>query len=238
MQTTSGVVTAQASIAQVIAKTSKESEDKGNLLVSWVVTPNHAWTDFIVKVLTHDIGIEEDEIACISLNFMDAQLECLGVDKEKLRSMTSQEQLHELEQRFSTDVQSRRASYVIGDIEREVVAGKLSDPGMANLRERHEAKHGSAPKDGRIHLVLWVVGFERMDVVKLQQMLDRLSPFAESNGMSAEAIEITSLESARQDERLRSAAEKNSGWSIDVIVNSLRATTMRFGTGSVSLHSK
>ena len=106
-----------------------------------------------------------------------------------------------------------------------------------NLKQRYVAKHGSAPTHERVRRNLWLVGFEMMDAERLQQRLKELSRFGEGAERLAEVIEITSIESARHNQRLRDAAAKNAGWSVDVVLANVSAHTMSFGTVSACLHA-
>jgi len=240
LEVNTALLTAQADIALVIAGTGKGTEAEGFACLNLVITPNHDWTDFIVKGLKSHVspaaaGVGEDDIAYVSDNYQGTQLEGLGVAVERIRSMGFWEQFEELDRLFGQE-SVRGASFVVSDINRKWTPGSMEEMEV-NLKQRYVAKHGSAPTHERVRRNLWLVGFERMDAERLQQRLNELSRFGEGAERLAEVIEITSIESARDNQRLRDAAAKNAGWSVDVVLANVSAHTMRFGTVAAPVHA-
>lgn len=205
--------------APVVARVCKKTQEEGTNPINLIITPNHDWTDTFVADLTSEEIVKKSEVAYISNNYADLQLERLGMEKDLIRSMTCTQLLKEHDSRFGHNIMMNKPMYIVSDVFR-----------------RWEVQRSDDSPKNHYHLIIWLLGFERISVEKLQEMFDRIGELANVEYATTEIISMSSVETAREVDFLRFNAEEQGGWSINVLLDNLPTYSLTIGGCQTTLH--
>ena len=242
-----GVTTAltqtQGEIAQVIAQARKKLNRQGIAGVDLIMTANFDGTTQMVNELQKN-GVRRKEIVSLSLDLLDSELKKLsdertypsadvakvmeeaGVedfDIDKLSEVDISLKIKVLQEVLKNVMKKGEVSYIVGDVSLLGRGWNPGDMGGAVEKLKEGQDHSAA---GKVQATMWKVNFEKMDATQSEQGDGR---FAHRDGKSRfsseffnrDIIQITSVESVRENKILREAATKEGGYSVDLILNNL-----------------
>lgn len=239
----------QQGIVQVIMGTNKGFDEDNIGVVNLVVTPNHDITDFITDELIGN-GVDPLKVGFHSLNRMHEQLLAALSDqllknallheiqndhfKDVLTSADISSSLSKLEYKDLSTLllEVLRLRVMKGDL-RYVVAdafllGGDWDVGEMNAPDTIEKLRGSDQKE-KIKVILWLVNMDRMTENQVKESVAILDSYGDrrfhSSVYDKTMVQITSIESAKNNKNLQDAANIKGGWSIDLLLEYLPEAT-------------
>ena len=154
--------------------------------------------------------------------------EKMGEGNRDISRLTMQEKMALMMELLKIKVKAGHALYIVLDVDNGGRGLNFSDMTSAldNIRGLNDVNEGVRQQQ-KVQATLWAVNFEKMDGTQYEQALGRLdhrggtARFSE-NSYHRDIVQITSVESARENKVVRDAAKKNGGnYSIDVILDSL-----------------
>ena len=242
-----GVTTAltqtQEEMATVIAQARQKLNADGIAGVDLIMTANSDGTTQMVEQLQKN-GIKEDDIVSLSLDLLDRELTKLSDTKKypsakvaevmksagvedysvnDLAKIDMNVKIKVLQEVLKNVMKKGEVSFIVGDVSllgRGWNPGKM-DGAIDNLKAKQNIKG-----DAKVQATMWKVNFEKMDATQSEQGDGR---FAHRDGTSRfssefynrDIIQITSVDSVRENKILREAAKKEGGYSVEMILNNL-----------------
>ena len=242
-----GVTTAltqtQEEMATVIAQARQKLNADGIAGVDLIMTANSDGTTQMVEQLQKN-GIKEDDIVSLSLDLLDRELTKLsdikkypsakvaevmksaGVEDYSVNDLAKIDmnvKIKVLQEVLKNVMKKGEVSFIVGDVSllgRGWNPGKM-DGAIDNLKAKQNIKG-----DAKVQATMWKVNFEKMDATQSEQGDGR---FAHRDGTSRfssefynrDIIQITSVDSVRENKILREAAAKEGGYSVEMILNNL-----------------
>ena len=240
---TTGLTQTQDDIAEVIASARKKLNGQGIAGVDLVMTANSDGTTQIVQGLI-DNGVKEDDIVSLSLDLLDSELAKLSNTKKYAKAKVAEvmaangvedysvEKLGDIDMSVKTKVlqevlknvmKNGEVSFIVGDV---CLLGRGWNPGaMGGAVKELKAKQ-KIEGEAKVQATMWKVNFEKMDATQSEQGDGR---FAHRDGKSRfsseffnrDIVQITSVDSVRENKILREAAKKNGGYSVGMILDNL-----------------
>ena len=240
-----GVTTAltqtQEEMATVIAQARQKLNADGIAGVDLIMTANSDGTTQMVEQLQKN-GIKEDDIVSLSLDLLDRELTKLSDTKKypsakvaevmksagvedysvnDLAKIDMNVKIKVLQEVLKNVMKKGEVSFIVGDVSllgRGWNPGKM-DGAIDNLKAKQNIKG-----DAKVQATMWKVNFEKMDATQSEQGDGR---FAHRDGTSRfssefynrDIIQITSVDSVRENKILREAAKKEGGYSVEMILN-------------------
>ena len=242
-----GVTTAltqtQEEMATVIASARKKLNAQGTAGVDLIMTANSDGTTQMVEQLQKN-GVKADDMVSLSLDLLDTELIKLsdtkkypsakvaavmaanGVEEystEKLGDIDINVKIKVLQEVLKNVMKKGEVSFIVGDVS---LLGRGWNPGdMGGAVDNLKAKQ-NIKGDAKVQATMWKVNFEKMDATQSEQGDGR---FAHRDGKSRfssdffnrDIVQITSVDSVRENKILREAAAKEGGYSVGMILDNL-----------------
>jgi hypothetical protein len=245
---TTALTQTQSEIAKVIADARKKLNAEKIAGVDLIMTANFDGTTQIVQGLK-DNGVDEDQIVSLSLDLLDSELtklsdtskyEFANVEKvmeeagvedysvDMLSDIDMNVKIKVLQEVLKNVMKAGEVSFIVGDVSLLGRGWNPGDMGGATSKLKSTQGHQSTDEQGevKVQATMWKVNFEKMDATQSEQGDGR---FAHRDGKSRfssdffnrDIVQITSVESVRENKILREAAAENNGYSVDLILNNL-----------------
>jgi hypothetical protein len=244
---TTALVRDQKNIIEAILGTRRAFNNNGVASIDLIVTPNFDITTKFVSDLIKK-GVKMSQVVSLSLDNLDQQIKDIyteatetsqkdtkyGADVVEmlkdgdLSGFTIQEKLGLMTELLKMKAKAGLVTYIIGDVDLLGRGWNVGDMQNAinGIKEIY-AQQGVSVTQNKIQATLWAVNFEQMDGTQYEQLLGRMdhrggkSRFSEDY-YHRDIVQITSVESARENKVLRNAAAKKGGlYSTGLIISSL-----------------
>ena len=147
-----------------------------------------------------------------------------------LSSRSEQEKLAIMTELLKLKAKAGLATYIIGDVDLLGRGWNLGDMKNAieSIKQTSSNASGKEVTQTKVQATLWAVNFEQMDGTQYEQLLGRIdhrggkSRFSEDY-YHRDIVQITSVESARENKVVREAVNKTEGklYSTDIILENL-----------------
>ena len=246
---TTALTQEQNEITEVIAQSRKKLNAQNIAGVDLIMTANSDVTTQIVNGLTdeslEDARVSSDDIVSLSLDLLDSELTKLsnaeqypsakvaktmaenGVENYSISDLANIDmnvKIKVLQEVLKNVMKKGEVSFIVGDVS---LLGRGWNPGdMGGAVSNLKAKQGLTESNAKVQATMWKVNFEKMDATQSEQGDGR---FAHRDGKSRfsseffnrDIVQITSVDSVRENKILREAAAKEGGYSVGMILNNL-----------------
>ena len=246
---TTALTQEQGEITEVIAQARKKLNAQGIAGVDLIMTANSDVTTQIVEGLTSEsLGesrVSPDDIVSLSLDLLDSELTKLsngeqypsarvaevmsanGVEDYSVSDLANIDmnvKIKVLQEVLKNVMKNGEVSFIVGDVS---LLGRGWNPGdMGGAVESLKAKQNLTASEAKVQATMWKVNFEKMDATQSEQGDGR---FAHRDGKSRfsseffnrDIVQITSVDSVRENKILREAAAQEGGYSVGLILNNL-----------------